>query len=90
MTTYPSNPSNILQQGSLPVVSKQECSRRLQTSLGNVGLSISDQMLCAGHSNNATDKDMTTCRGDSGGPFMCQEGNGKWTLQGVTSWGSIR
>ena len=92
MTTYPSNPSNVLQQGTLPVVSKQECIRRLATSLGNQGLSISDQMLCAGYGDNSTasNKDITTCRGDSGGPFVCQEADGKWTLQGLTSWGSIR
>ena len=92
MTTYPSNPSNVLQEGVMPVVSKKECIRRLATSLGNKGLSISNQMLCAGYgdNSNATNKDIATCRGDSGGPFVCQEANGQWTLQGVTSWGSIR
>ncbi|XP_066927259.1 chymotrypsin A-like [Clytia hemisphaerica] len=28
------------------------------------------------------------CHGDSGGPFVCQNGNGSWTLQGAVSWGS--
>jgi len=92
MTAYPSNPSIVLQQGILPVISKRDCVRRLKTSIGKKGLSISDQMLCAGQSYNpsATNTDTAVCKGDSGGPFVCQERNGKWTLQGVTSWGSAR
>lgn len=92
MTQYPSNPSDLLQQGLLPIVSKQECIKRLHTSNGNEGLSISDEMLCAGFRDNssAPNSDLTTCRGDSGGPLVCQESSGKWILHGVTSWGSIR
>ena len=90
MTSYPSSPANVLQQGSMATVSKQECAQRLQASLGNEKLSISDQMLCAGNSLNSPDKELSACRGDSGGPFVCQGANGKWSLQGVVSWGSIR
>ena len=92
MTAYPSNPSIVLQQGILPVVSKQECARRLKTAIGDKGLSISDQMLCAGQSYNpnATNTDISVCKGDSGGPFVCQGAQGKWTLEGVSSWASAR
>lgn len=92
MITYPSNPHDILQQGKLPIVSRRECSRRLKLSaLGN-DLSVSAQMLCAGYydSSNSTDKDLSACRGDSGGPFVCQNNQGDWVLQGIVSWGSIR
>ena len=47
---------------------------------------ITDQMLCAG--NIDVSANQSGCHGDSGGPFVCQNSNGSWTLHGAVSWGS--
>lgn len=41
-------------------------------------------MLCAGEEG----LNVGGCHGDSGGPYVCQESNKRWVLQGVVSWGS--
>lgn len=28
-------------------------------------------------------------QGDSGGPLVCEEDDGRWSLYGLTSWGSV-
>ena len=66
---------NILQQASVPLVSKSRC-------LVAYPRKIDDSMLCAGLDKGGVD----SCQGDSGGPLVC-EYNGKWHLEGVTSWG---
>lgn len=66
---------NDLMQASVPLVSKQRCLKALPGR-------IHDSMLCAGFDQGGVD----TCQGDSGGPLVCEH-NGKWYLEGVTSWG---
>lgn len=66
---------SVLQQIDVPLVSKQRCLK------GYPG-EIHDSMLCAGLDQGGID----ACQGDSGGPLVC-EFNGKWYLEGVTSWG---
>eukprot|EP00112_Aurelia_sp_Birch-Aquarium-sp1_P004750 Seg154.8 transcript_id=Seg154.8/GoldUCD/mRNA.D3Y31 product="Chymotrypsinogen 2" protein_id=Seg154.8/GoldUCD/D3Y31 len=78
---HPGNMHYILQQGRLPVVSKQTCAA-LNTRISRIP--ITDKMVCAGSGGSSR---TGGCHGDSGGPFVCQSG-GKWFLQGAVSWGS--
>jgi len=72
-----------LQQGRLPVVSKENCAAR---NTKNLHIQITDAMLCAGKKAGSWGK-VSGCHGDSGGPFVCKNGD-RWELQGVVSWGS--
>nr|XP_023014443.1 serine protease 33-like [Leptinotarsa decemlineata] len=69
-----------LQEVQVPIISTAECRKRtLFLSLYR----ITDDMFCAGYERGGRD----ACLGDSGGPLMCPESNGRWTLQGITSNG---
>uniref|UniRef100_A0A671Q1Z1 Corin, serine peptidase n=1 Tax=Sinocyclocheilus anshuiensis TaxID=1608454 RepID=A0A671Q1Z1_9TELE len=46
---------------------------------------ITSRMLCAGYEAGTID----SCMGDSGGPLVCEEDDGRWSLYGLTSWGSV-
>nr|XP_056708854.1 plasminogen [Euleptes europaea] len=67
----------ILKETGFPVIENKVCNRpeflngRVRTT-----------ELCAGNIDGGTD----SCQGDSGGPLVCEE-QGKYILQGVTSWG---
>ncbi|XP_042306539.1 plasminogen [Sceloporus undulatus] len=66
-----------LKETGFPVIENKVCNRpeflngRVRTT-----------ELCAGNIDGGTD----SCQGDSGGPLVCTE-QGKYVLQGVTSWG---
>ncbi|EDO47836.1 predicted protein, partial [Nematostella vectensis] len=66
-----------LMQASVPLVSKSRC------DTGNYTGKIHESMLCAGLEQGGVD----SCQGDSGGPLVCEDTNGRWHLEGVTSWG---
>ncbi|XP_078359635.1 serine protease 33-like isoform X1 [Oculina patagonica] len=77
-TSPPALP-DYLQEASVPIVAKDECI----SSYSKVGISVDGpSMICAGFEEGGVD----ACLGDSGGPLVC-ESNGKWYLEGVTSWG---
>ena len=65
-----------LQEASVPIVSDVKC----KSSYGSN--KIHESMICAGLDAGGVD----ACQGDSGGPMVC-EFNGKWYLEGATSWG---
>ena len=67
--------SRALMQASVPLVSKARC------FLSYPG-QIHDSMICAGLDQGGVD----ACQGDSGGPMVC-EFQGRWFLEGATSWG---
>ena len=78
---HPGRSVAVLQQLGLKVQSKQACTNKN-------GAHITDQMLCA--ANTDVSANQSGCHGDSGGPFVCQNSNGSWTLHGAVSWGSPR
>ena len=69
------SPPEILQQVSVPIVSRDRCDKAYRNALH-------DSMICAGPDKGGKD----SCQGDSGGPMVCKIGD-RFYLQGVTSWG---
>jgi secreted trypsin-like serine protease len=69
-----------LQQAELPIASTAVC----QTAYANLGLTLTDNTLCAGYAEGGID----ACDGDSGGPLVVRdELTGRWTQIGIVSWG---
>lgn len=65
-----------LQQVRVSPMSKERCLKAYGPRY------VHDSMLCAGLEQGGAD----ACKGDSGGPLVC-EYNGRWHLEGATSWG---
>lgn len=80
--------SLLLQEGYIPPLPQDVCSRRIETGLERQGLAVAyagvavdpETQLCAG--NGGTD----ACQGDSGGPLVLRTGAGPVQV-GVVSWG---
>uniref|UniRef100_A0A671W7G1 Corin, serine peptidase n=1 Tax=Sparus aurata TaxID=8175 RepID=A0A671W7G1_SPAAU len=69
-----------LQEGEVRIISLSQCQSYFDMK------TITPRMLCAGYDAGTVD----SCMGDSGGPLVCEEdGSGRWTLFGLTSWGSV-
>ncbi len=71
------DPAKELMQASIPLVSKQRCTKEYPSGLD-------DSMICVGKDQG----EVGACSGDSGGPLVC-EFNGKWYLEGLASWGKF-
>nr|XP_020664690.1 plasminogen isoform X1 [Pogona vitticeps] len=67
----------VLKETGFPVIENKICNR--PEFLNN---RVKATELCAGNIDGGTD----SCQGDSGGPLVCSE-QGRYVLQGVTSWG---
>ncbi|EDO31586.1 predicted protein, partial [Nematostella vectensis] len=82
-TNITEDKSVTLREAQLPIVGQKECNN------SNSWFHIVDEtsMLCAGYGENRGNlSKISGCNGDSGGPFVCDEG-GSWVLRGVVSWG---
>ena len=77
LLSYPGITPNELMQVDVPLVSNQRCNASYP---GN----IDESMICVGKDQGG----VGGCKGDSGGPLVC-EFDGKWYLEGVTSWGGL-
>ncbi|GBP35093.1 Phenoloxidase-activating factor 2 [Eumeta japonica] len=72
---------NILKEVDVPVLAHGQCQQQLrQTRLG-YNYELNPGFICAGGEEG---KD--ACKGDGGGPMVCERG-GTWQLVGVVSWG---
>ncbi|KFM63809.1 Serine proteinase stubble, partial [Stegodyphus mimosarum] len=72
---------DVIQEVSLPVITNKLCESMYQDA-GFVE-DIPDIFICAGYADGGKD----SCEGDSGGPMVIQEDDGRWVLAGVISWG---
>ncbi|XP_069788161.1 plasminogen [Narcine bancroftii] len=68
----------ILKEAGFPVFENKVCNRPEYLN----GM-VKDSELCAGNMDGGVD----SCQGDSGGPLVCPNAEGRYILQGVTSWG---
>ncbi|XP_031966029.1 atrial natriuretic peptide-converting enzyme isoform X5 [Corvus moneduloides] len=68
-----------LQEGEVRIISLEQCQSYFDMKI------ITSRMLCAGYESGTVD----SCMGDSGGPLVCEYTAGRWTLFGLTSWGSV-
>ncbi|XP_055012645.1 atrial natriuretic peptide-converting enzyme [Boleophthalmus pectinirostris] len=68
-----------LQEGAVRIISMSQCQSYFDSK------TITPRMLCAGYDAGTVD----SCMGDSGGPLVCEDPSGRWTLFGLTSWGSV-
>ena len=71
--------SRKLRVARVPIIDHATCKQQYLESDGEI---VTDKMICAGYQEGKVD----SCKGDSGGPFVCKEG-GKYVLAGATSWG---
>ncbi|XP_055241533.2 atrial natriuretic peptide-converting enzyme isoform X5 [Gorilla gorilla gorilla] len=68
-----------LQEGEVRIISLEHCQSYFDVK------TITTRMICAGYESGTVD----SCMGDSGGPLVCEKPGGRWTLFGLTSWGSV-
>uniref|UniRef100_S4RCE1 Corin, serine peptidase n=1 Tax=Petromyzon marinus TaxID=7757 RepID=S4RCE1_PETMA len=68
-----------LQEGEVRIISPSTCQGFFPLR------PLTPRMLCAGYEAGSVD----SCMGDSGGPLVCEETDRRWTLYGLTSWGSV-
>ncbi|XP_014248389.1 uncharacterized protein LOC106666034 isoform X1 [Cimex lectularius] len=72
---------NILKEVDVPVLSHHQCQAQLQQTRLGYDFKLHPGFVCAGGEEG---KD--ACKGDGGGPMVCERG-GIWQLVGVVSWG---
>ncbi|ROT78249.1 Catenin delta-2 [Penaeus vannamei] len=73
---------SILKEVDLPVVNRYQCQEALRHTRLGPNFFLRDGMMCAGGEQG---KD--TCKGDGGGPLVCEGRDGAFQLAGLVSWG---
>lgn len=78
--------SSVLRQGKVSIMTPDECATRYRATLSRSSKEISQNvftdLICAGERNVLY---TTACKGDEGGPLMCQDFEGQWYGVGVTT-----
>jgi len=82
-STEYSSSSHVLLETEVKVISNDQCRR--YPYYGGVG----NSMLCTKPDNHGAYA-KGSCKGDSGGPLMVEDGKGSFTLVGIVSWGVLR
>ncbi|XP_071870055.1 uncharacterized protein isoform X1 [Bombus fervidus] len=72
---------NILKEVDVPVVSNPVCEQQMRRTRLGPSFNLHSGFICAGGEEG---KD--ACKGDGGGPMVCER-NGRWQLAGIVSWG---
>lgn len=70
-----------LQYTEVPIMTNEECETMFNST--RYRRVIHDSMLCAGYAEGGKD----SCSGDSGGPLMIRNYDGRWVLVGIVSHG---
>ncbi|XP_055357670.1 serine protease 55-like [Paramacrobiotus metropolitanus] len=84
--------STILQEARVRILPTSECLQRFAT-LGLADLQLPASAFCAegtgsnGLTTGPTNRVMSTCGGDGGGPLVCESGDGLWRLVGLIALG---
>lgn len=79
-TSHPGRAPSRLQQAGLPIVGSGRPHR---------GCHNNGEVVCVGYGYGTASNGRqhpNACRGDSGGPLMCQQSDGRWVVEGVASY----
>ena len=66
------------------VIHDEQCNETLTSH--NDNWFRSDVMICTGSDDNTQEEVTSICDGDSGGPLLCIDLGGRWTIEGVSSF----
>jgi len=73
---------NVLKEIDLPILQNFDCEQKLKRTRLGADFVLNPGFLCAGGEQG---KD--ACKGDGGGPLVCEVQSGSWAQVGIVSWG---